>query len=120
TARKYDVFVTPHNGGYSFSTTDPTNVGTQAYAELDNFVAQGGGWLALCHSILSNENNISAFYALPASGPTASVRALFKSSVPGGFLTTNGFSTISNASGLWTVDAPNLPVSQSAATTVAN
>ncbi len=41
--KKYDVFVTPHNSGYAYSLNDPTNVGTQAYAELDNFVAQGGG-----------------------------------------------------------------------------
>ena len=119
-ARKYDVFVTPHNSGYSTSTTDPTNVGTQAYAELDNFVAQGGGWLALCHSILSNENNIAAFYALSPSGATASVRALFKSPVGGGFLTQNGFPVISNKGGSWVVDEPGLPVAQAAATTVAN
>src|SRR5262249_37231180 len=26
--RKYDIFVTPHNSGYSYSLTDPTNLGT--------------------------------------------------------------------------------------------
>ncbi|MBE0431371.1 MAG: hypothetical protein IBX67_06055, partial [Dehalococcoidia bacterium] len=57
--RNFDVFVTPHNGGYSYSLTDPANLGTRTYAELDYFVQQGGGWVALCHSILSNENAIA-------------------------------------------------------------
>ena len=51
--------LTPHNTGYSYSLTDPTNLGTKTYAALDTFVQQGGGWTALCHSILSNENNIA-------------------------------------------------------------
>jgi len=50
--RKYDVFVTPHNSGYSYSLTDPTNLGTKTYSQLDTFVNQGGGWTALCHSVL--------------------------------------------------------------------
>jgi hypothetical protein len=70
-SRQYDVFVTPHNGGYSYSKVDPTNVGTQAYAELDNFVSQGGGWVALCHSITSNEDAIVDLYS-----STGAVRAL--------------------------------------------
>jgi hypothetical protein len=89
---KYDMFVTPHNSGYSYSLSDPTNLGTQTYAQLDTFVQEGGGWTALCHSILSNENAIAQ---LTTNG-TASVKALFKTSqpggVPGGFLTTTGFS----------------------------
>ena len=52
---------------------------------------QGGGWTALCHSILSNENNIAD---LTRNGSPA-VKSLFKTSLgggkPGGFLTTNGF-----------------------------
>ena len=51
--RKYDVFVTPHNGGYCYSLTDPTDLGTRTYSQLDTFVHEGGGWTALCHSILS-------------------------------------------------------------------
>src|SRR5439155_3575531 len=62
TARKYDVFVTPHNSGYAYSTSNTLDLGTQTYAELDYFVGQGGGWIALCHSILSNENAIVALY----------------------------------------------------------
>src|SRR5262249_25046219 len=56
---KYDVFVTPHNSGFAYSLTDPTNLGTRTYSQLDTFVNQGGGWVALCHSILSNENAIA-------------------------------------------------------------
>ena len=58
-SRKFDMFVTPHNSGYSYSLTDPNNLGTKTYAQLDTFVEQGGGWTALCHSILSNENYIA-------------------------------------------------------------
>ena len=112
--RKYDVFVTPHNGGYSYSKSDPTNVGTQAYAELDNFVNQGGGWIALCHSILSNENAIVDLY-----GSTGAVRALFPSAVPGGFLTQFGFPAIDNVGGTWNARKPDLPLSQAVPTTPA-
>ena len=119
--RKYDIFVTPHNGGYSYSLTDPTNLGTKAYSQLDTFVQQGGGWTALCHSILSNENNIKD---LTING-SASVKALFKTSLPGGqpggFLTYNGFPSIANGTGAWKVfpSAGDLPFAQSVPTTVA-
>ena len=111
--RKYDVFVTPHNSGYSYSLTDPTNLGTKTYANLDNFVNQGGGWVALCHSILSNENFI---YDLLANGnPT--VKALFKyiqdgNTVPSGFLTTSGFPSIANGGGTYSFEHPELPIGQ--------
>ncbi len=116
--RKFDVFVTPHNGGYGYSLTDPTNLGTRAYAQLDTFVHDGGGWTALCHSILSNENNINN---LTRNGSPA-VKNLFFASrpggIPGGFLTTNGFSTIANGGGTWSVipSSASLPVIQSVPT----
>ncbi len=117
--RRFDIFVTPHNSGYSYSLTDPNNLGTRTYAELDRFVHQGGGWTAMCHSILSNENN---FVNLTTNG-SAAVKALFATSrpggQPGGLLTYGGFSTISNVGGLWTVDAADLPVAQAVSTTVA-
>src|SRR4051812_11254575 len=117
--RKYDVFVTPHNDGYAYSLTNTTDLGTRAYSQLDTFVHDGGGWTALCHSILSNENSINN---LTRNG-SAAVKNLFYASrpggIPGGFLTTNGFSTISNASGTWNVrpSSANLPVIQSVPTT---
>ena len=40
---------------------------------------EGGGWTALCHSILSNENNISD---LTRNGSPA-VKSLFKTSLAG-------------------------------------
>ncbi len=112
-ARAYDTFVTPHNSGYTYSLTDPTNLGTQAYAELDYFTYQGGGWTALCHSILSNENNINALYR----NGNASVQALFKSTAPGGMLTQFGFPAINNVGGTWTVNTPDLPLAQAVPTT---
>lgn len=116
-SRRFDTFVTPHNSGYAYSLTDPNNLGTRTYAELDNFVDQGGGWTALCHSILSNENNISA---LTTSGSPA-VKALFNNPLPGGFLTVAGFTTIDNTAGAWTVPmaAADLPVAQMVSTAVA-
>ena len=51
-AAEYDIFVTPHNSGYSYSLSDPTDLGTKTYSQLDTFVHDGGGWTALCHSIL--------------------------------------------------------------------
>ena len=57
--RKYDIFVTPHNTGYASSLTDPTDLGTRTYAQLDTFVHQGGGWTALCHSLSSNDTWIA-------------------------------------------------------------
>ena len=119
--RKFDVFVTPHNSGYSYSLSDPNNLGTRTYAQLDSFVHQGGGWTALCHSILSNEN---AMANLTLNG-TNPVKALFKTSLPGGkpggFLTTTGFSTIDNTGGTWTVNpaAADLPTAQLVAPAVA-
>lgn len=119
--RLFDTFVSAHNGGYAYSLTDPTNLGTRAYSQLDTFVHQGGGWSAMCHSILSNENNIND---LTRNG-SAAVKALFKTTLPGGepggFLTTNGFSTISNKAGTWTVNPAqaDLPTAQAVATTVA-
>jgi len=116
---KYTIFVTPHNSGYSYSLTDPTNLGTKTYAQLDSFVQQGGGWTALCHSILSNENAIAA---LTTNGNT-SVKALFPTSqpggVPGGLLTTTGFPLIDNTGGTWSVLAPGLPAAQAVPTSVA-
>jgi hypothetical protein len=112
--RKYDTFVTPHNGGYSYSLTDPTNLGTTAYAQLDAFVHDGGGWTALCHSILSNENAIAD---LTLNGSPA-VKSLFKADLqggePGGFLTKTGFPKIVNTGGTWAVDPAHagLPISQ--------
>jgi LPXTG-site transpeptidase (sortase) family protein len=113
--RKYDTFITPHNSGYSYSLTDITNLGTQTYAELDFFTFKGGGWTALCHSILSNENNINA---LTRNG-SPSVKALFESSKPGGMLTQNGFPSIANLGGVWTVNKPGLPLAQAVVTTAA-
>lgn len=120
--KNYDIFVTPHNNGYAYSLTDPSNLGTRTYRELDTFVNQGGGWTALCHSILSNEN---AFAALTKNGSPA-VKAMFKTSLPGGkpggLLTENGFSTISNTGGSWAIKplAAKLPVAQTVPTTVSN
>ena len=115
--RKYDIFVTPHNSGYTYSLTNPADLGTQTYAQLDTFVHEGGGWTALCHSILSNENNIRD---LTVNGSSA-VKSIFKTSLaggqPGGFLTTGGFSTIDNTAGTWTVDLPTLPAMQAVTTT---
>ncbi|HVA30485.1 MAG TPA: DUF11 domain-containing protein [Gaiellaceae bacterium] len=121
--RKFDTFVTPHNGGYSYSLSDPSSLGTRAYAQLDTFVNQGGGWTALCHSILSNEN---AIQDLTVNGNTA-VKSLFATSLPGGkpggFLTSSGFDTISNSTGggTWRVNpaSAGLPVAQSVPTAVA-
>src|SRR5947199_1773448 len=114
------IFVTPHNSGYTYSLSDPTNLGTKTYAQLDTFVHDGGGWTALCHSILSNENAIAA---LTTNGG-ASVKALFQTSqaggVPGGFLTTNGFSTIDNTGGTWNVLTPGMPTAQGVPTSAAN
>ncbi|MBW6467738.1 MAG: DUF11 domain-containing protein [Coriobacteriia bacterium] len=112
--RKFDIFVTPHNGGYSYSLTDPLNLGTRTYAQLDYFVNQGGGWLALCHSILSNENAIADLY----NNSSPAVRSLFTASGGGGFLTRTGFTTIANKAGTWTVGEPELPLAQAVPTTV--
>ena len=106
--------MTPHNSGYAYSLTDPTNLGTRTYSQLDTFVQQGGGWTALCHSILSNENNIAD---LTRNGSPA-VKSLFKTSLagglPGGFLTTNGFPVIDNTGGTWTINPTeaDLPTAQ--------
>ncbi len=120
-SRRYDTFVTPHNSGYTYSLTDPNNLGTQTYSQLDTFVHEGGGWTALCHSVLSNENNIRD---LTVNG-SAAVKSLFKTSLPGGqpggFLTSSGFTTIDNTGGTWTVptSAADLPLAQAVSTTVA-
>jgi uncharacterized repeat protein (TIGR01451 family) len=113
--RAFDIFVTPHNGGYSYSLTDPNNLGTRTYAQLDSFVDQGGGWVALCHSILSNENAIMNLYK--NSSPT--VRSMFLSDVNGGFLTYNGFGAIANKAGIYNVTRPDLPLAQAVSTIVA-
>ena len=78
--RIFDVYVTPHNPGFAYSLTDPTNVGTITYAQLDNFVYLGGGWIALCYSLQTNEDSM---VDLTING-SASVKALFKTSLPGG------------------------------------
>ena len=113
--RQFDIFVTPHNPGYSYSLTDPTNTGTQAYAELDFFTYEGGGWTATCYSIQSNENRINDLYR---NGSTA-VKALFKSSLAGGMLTQAGIPAAPNVGGTWTVNMPGLPIAQAVATSVA-
>jgi len=110
--RNFDIFVTTHNNGYTYSLTDPNNLGTKTYAQLDFFVQQGGGWTALCHSIISNENAMVNLYT--RSSPA--VRALFKSTVNGGLLTSSGFTSIANTGGTWTVYKPNLPLAQSVTT----
>ena len=117
--RKFDIFVTPHNSGYAYSLTDPNNLGTKTYAQLDTFVHQGGGWTALCHSILSNENYIRDLTV----NSSAAVKSLFKTSLPGGqpggFLTSSGFTSIDNTGGTWTVNPPaaDLPSAQAVSTT---
>ncbi len=112
--RKFDVFVTPHNSGYAYSLTDPNNLGTKTYQQLDYFVFQGGGWIALCHSILSNENAIADLYR----NSTPAVRAMFASSVNSGFLTQAGFTTIANGAGTYTVppEGARQPVGQAVPT----
>jgi uncharacterized repeat protein (TIGR01451 family) len=110
---KWDVFVTPHNGGYGYSLTDPTNLGTRTYAELDKFVFYGGGWIAMCHSILSNENAVSDLYRNGNPG----VRALFLSTQNTGFLTQAGFgANIVNKGGAYSVSGADLPIGQAVAT----
>jgi hypothetical protein len=123
--RKFDTFVTPHNTGYDISLTDPTNLGTRTYSQLDTFVHQGGGWTALCHSLSSNDTNIAN---LTLNG-NAAVKAMFKTSLPGGkpggFLTQTGFPFdpaapfdagpgAPNVGGVWTVNpaSAGLPVAQ--------
>ncbi len=115
--RDYDIFVTPHNSGYTYSLTDPTNLGTRTYAQLDYFLHQGGGWLALCHSMMSNERAIEQLYNY--SSP--SVRAMFHSTVNGGLLayTWPNQDGGDNVGGTWVVNKPTLPVAQAVATTVA-
>lgn len=116
TEMNFDVFVTPHNDGYEYSLTDPGNLGTRTYAMLDNFVMMGGGWIALCHSILSNENAIADLY-LNSSPP---VRALFSSPAggAGGFLMKYGMPEKANIGGTYTVNLPNLPIAQAVSTSV--
>ena len=119
--RQFDIFVTPHNSGYSYSLTDPTNLGTRTYSQLDTFVHQGGGWTALCHSILSNENCIAD---LTLNG-SAAVKSLFKTSLPGGkpggFLTRPVPHDRQHAAAPGRCDpaAGDLPVAQVVPTTVA-
>ncbi len=110
---KWDVFVTPHNGGYSYSLTDPADLGTRTYSELDKFVFYGGGWIALCHSILSNEDNISDLYR----NGSAAVRSLFLSTQNTGFLTQSGFgSNIVNNGGVYKLNGADLPIGQAVTT----
>ena len=80
----------------------------------------GGGWTALCHSILSNENNIND---LTRNGSPA-VKNLFFASrpggIPGGFLTTNGLlddRRTAAARGASDPSSADLPVIQSVPTT---
>ena len=82
--RIFDVYVTPHNTGFAYSLTDPTNTGTITYAQLDNFVYLGGGWIASCFSLQTNEDSMAD---LTING-NAAVKALFRTSVTnqGGFL----------------------------------
>lgn len=112
--RDYDIFVTPHNSGYAYSLTDPTNLGTRTYAQLDYFLHQGGGWLALCHSMMSNERAIEDLY----NNSSPSVRAMFKSTVNGGLLayTWPDQDGGDNVGGTWVVNEPTLPVAQAVAT----
>ena len=30
--KRFDTYVTPHNGGFGYSLTDPSSLGTRAYA----------------------------------------------------------------------------------------
>jgi hypothetical protein len=113
--RAYDIFVTPHNDGYDYSLTDPTNLGTRTYSELDFFTHQGGGWIACCHSIITNENATADLY----HNGSAAVKATFKAPVAGGMLTVNGIPTQDNIGGTWQVRLPGLPLTQSVTTTVA-
>ncbi len=120
--KRFDTYVTPHNGGFGYSLTDTANLGTRAYAQLDTFVHQGGGWTALCASIENNENAIAD---LTLNG-NAAVKALFKTSLPGGkpggMLTQTGFPDISNGDGTWEVNPANadLPTAQLVPTTAPN
>ena len=72
--RIFDVYVTPHNSGFSYSLTSPTNTGTITYSQLDNFVYLGGGWIALCYSLQTNEDSMSDL----TSNGNAAVKALFR------------------------------------------
>ena len=120
--KRFDTYVTPHNGGFGYSLTDPSSLGTRAYAQLDTFVHQGGGWTALCASIESNENAIAD---LTLNG-NAAVKALFKTSLPGGkpggMLTETGFPDITNDGGNWEVvpAQADLPTAQLVPTTASN
>lgn len=109
---RYDIFVTPHNGGYAYSLTDPTNLGTRTYAELDFFTHQGGGWIACCHSIISNEAAISNLY----HNGSPAVKAMLNAPVPGGMLTRFGLPTRDNVGGIWEVYDPRLPLAQATPT----
>jgi uncharacterized repeat protein (TIGR01451 family) len=115
----YDVYVTPHNDGFTgYSLTDPNDPETKAYAQLMEFVRLGGGWTALCHSILSNEDYIAD---ININGNPA-VKALFTISnsivgttqITGGMLTITGFQDIQNVGGTWVVSNTwaDLPVAQ--------
>jgi uncharacterized repeat protein (TIGR01451 family) len=119
----YDVYVTPHNTGFDYSTTDPNDPGTRAYAQLMEFVRLGGGWTATCHSIESMEDNLADV----SNSTNPGVKALFTISNPivgttqitGGMLTITGFQNIQNVGGTWVVSNTwaDLPVAQFQPTT---
>ena len=94
---KFDIFVTPHNGGYSYSLTDPTEPRHEdVRAARIRSCSRAGGWTALCATrSSSNENNIADL--TPQRQPGRQERCSRRRSCgrpAGGFLTTNGFPVI--------------------------
>ncbi len=102
TRRQYDIFVTPHSEGYGVDvdfidstgareTTELNDFGNNAYAELDWFIQQGGGWTVMCHSIEIMDAAFADLFADP------DVRTLFASTtLPGSMLTTDGIRDLPN------------------------
>ena len=104
TARKYDVFVTPHNSGYAYSIIDPTERRHAGVRRARLF--RRPGWRLDRAVPLDPEQRERDRRSLQLR-PRA-VRALFPSPTAGGFLTRFGFTTISNVGGTWTVDPPRI------------
>ena len=85
-ARKYDVFVTPHNSGYAYSPTDPT--------ESRNADVRGARLLRrpgrrLDRAVPLDPEQRERHRRPVPERSNAAVRALFKSPTDGGFLTQN-------------------------------
>ena len=73
----------------------------------------GGGWTALCHSILEQREQHLRPDAERQRRPSRTCsRRRLPGGIPGGFLTTNGFSTIDNTGGTWTIN-PSRPTCRS-------